>query len=146
MNETTLTIVGNLTDAPELRYLPSGAARVGLTVASTPRRFDRSSGEWVDGDALFMRSVAWGPLAEHAAESLSKGDRVVVTGRLRQRSFETAEGQRRQVIELEVDELGVSLRYATARPQRTTAPTRADVAGTVQDVDDQAENLVGGHG
>src|SRR4051812_19193815 len=115
MNETTLTMVGNLTEAPELRYLPSGAARAGFTVASTPRRFDRQAGAWVE--ALFLRGVAWGPIAEHAAESLSKGDRVVAVGRLRQRSFETAEGQRRQVIELEVDELGVSLRYATARPE-----------------------------
>ncbi|MEJ2865311.1 single-stranded DNA-binding protein [Actinomycetospora flava] len=145
MNETTLTIVGNLTDAPELRYLPSGAARAGLTVASTPRRFDRQSGEWTDGDALFLRAVAWGPLAEHAAESLSKGDRVVVTGRLRQRSFETAEGQRRQVIELEVDEVGVSLRYATARPQRTTAPAATVHEGDAQSARDSADELVGGH-
>ncbi|MEJ2862599.1 single-stranded DNA-binding protein [Actinomycetospora flava] len=149
MNETTLTIVGNLTDAPELRYLPSGAARAGFTVASTPRRFDRQTGEWIDGDALFLRAVAWGPLAEHAAESLSKGDRVVVTGRLRQRSFETAEGARRQVIELEVDEVGVSLRYATARPQRTSAPAPADRNGAAERVDDSAgdsaDELVGGH-
>ncbi|MDD7967798.1 single-stranded DNA-binding protein [Actinomycetospora lemnae] len=128
MNETTLTIIGNLTEAPELRYLPSGAARAGFTVASTPRRFDRQSGSWVDGDALFLRCVAWGPLAENAAESLGKGDHVVVVGRLRQRSFETAEGQRRQVIELEVDELGASLRFATARPQRVNAPA-ADANG-----------------
>ena len=149
MNETTLTIVGNLTDAPELRYLPSGAARAGFTVASTPRRFDRQAGAWVDGDALFLRAVAWGPLAEHAAESLSKGDRVVVTGRLRQRSFDTAEGQRRQVIELEVDEVGVSLRYATARPQRMTAPAPADRNGAAESADDSADDsvdeLVGGH-
>ncbi|MFL6115533.1 MAG: single-stranded DNA-binding protein [Catenulispora sp.] len=124
MNETTLTIVGNLTEAPELRFLPSGAARAGFTVASTPRRFDRQTGAWVDGEPLFLRCVAWGPLAEHTAESLGKGDRVVVAGRLRQRSFETAEGARRQVIELEVDELEVSLRYATARPQRTTRSER----------------------
>ncbi|GLZ49756.1 single-stranded DNA-binding protein [Actinomycetospora sp. NBRC 106375] len=128
MNETTLTIIGNLTEAPELRYLPSGAARAGFTVASTPRRFDRQSGSWVDGDALFLRCVAWGLLAENAAESLGKGDHVVVVGRLRQRSFETAEGQRRQVIELEVDELGASLRFATARPERVNAPT-ADADG-----------------
>jgi len=129
MNETTLTIVGNLTEAPELRFLPSGAARAGFTVASTPRRFDRQAGGWVDGEALFLRCVAWGPLAEHATESLSKGDRVVVEGRLRQRSFDTAEGQRRTVIELEVDELGVSLRFATARPQRSTT-TGTTTTGT----------------
>ena len=149
MNETTLTIVGNLTDAPELRYLPSGVARAGFTVASTPRRFDRQSGEWTDGDALFLRAVAWGPLAEHSAESLSKGDRVVVTGRLRQRSFETAEGARRQVIELEADDLGVSLRYATARPQRMSTPAPADRNGAAESADDSADEsadeLVGGH-
>ncbi|MDD7921304.1 single-stranded DNA-binding protein [Actinomycetospora callitridis] len=144
MNETTLTIVGNLTDAPDLRYLPSGAGRAGFTVASTPRRFDRQQGTWTNGDALFLRCVAWGPLAEHAAESLDKGDRVVVTGRLRQRSFETAEGQHRQLIELEVDDLGVSLRYATARPQRTTAP--AGRAGDPESAEASAEELVGGHG
>ncbi|MDD7941689.1 single-stranded DNA-binding protein [Actinomycetospora lutea] len=142
MNETTLTIVGNLTDAPELRYLPSGAARAGFTVASTPRRFDRQSGEWTDGDALFLRAVAWGALAEHAAESLSRGDRVVVTGRLRQRSFETAEGQRRQVIELEVDEVGVSLRYATARPQRMSAVAPAARNGAAESGDDSVDHLV----
>lgn len=125
MNETTLTIVGNLTEAPELRFLPSGAARAGFTVASTSRRFDRQTGGWVDGEALFLRCVAWGPTAEHASESLGKGDRVVVAGRLRQRSFETAEGERRQVIELEVDELGASLRFAVARPQRTSPPDQA---------------------
>ena len=130
MNETTLTIVGNLTEAPELRFLPSGAPRAGFTVASTPRRFDRQAGAWVDGEALFLRCVAWGPLAEHATESLSRGDRVVAEGRLRQRSFDTAEGQRRQVIELEVAELGVSLRYATARPQRTTSPDRSEPDGS----------------
>ena len=145
MNETTLTIVGNLTDAPELRYLPSGAARAAFTVASTPRRFDRQSGEWTDGDALFLRAMAWGPLAENAAESLSKGDRVVVTGRLRQRSFETAEGQRRQVIELEVDDLGVSLRYATARLQRTSPAAPADRYGAAESAGDSADELVGGH-
>ncbi len=152
MNETTLTIVGNLTEAPELRFLPSGAARAGFTVASTPRRFDRQAGAWVDGEALFLRAVAWAPLAEHACESLGKGDRVVVAGRLRQRSFDTAEGQRRQVIELEVDELGVSLRFATARPQRTAAPGRSDASEELGDtetsvgssVEDSAEGLVSG--
>ncbi|GLZ49238.1 hypothetical protein Acsp06_54230 [Actinomycetospora sp. NBRC 106375] len=144
MNETTLTIVGNLTEAPELRYLPSGAARAGFTVASTPRRFDRQAGSWVDGEALFLRCVAWGPLAEHASESLSKGDRVVVCGRLRQRSFETADGARRQVIELEVDEVGVSLRYATARPHRTTVAA-ADHHADAESVPDPGNELVGGH-
>lgn len=146
MNETTLAIVGNLTDAPELRYLPSGAARAGFTVASTPRRFDRQQGTWNDGDALFLRCVAWGPLAEHAAESLSKGDHVMVNGRLRQRSFETAEGQRRQVIELEVDDLGVSLRYATARPQRATSPVSTDQDRALESAPGSEDELVNGHG
>ena len=149
MNETTLTIVGNLTEAPELRFLPSGAARAGFTVASTPRRFDRQAGGWVDGEALFLRAVAWGPLAEHATESLGKGDRVVVTGRLRQRSFDTAEGERRQVIELEVDEVGVSLRYATARPQRMSGAAPADRNAAAESAHDSAgdsdDELVGGH-
>ena len=144
MNETTLTIVGNLTEAPELRFLPSGAVRAGFTVASTPRRFDRQAGAWVDGEALFLRCVTWGPVAEHATESLGKGDRVVVTGRLRQRSFDTAEGERRQVIELEVDELGVSLRFATARPQRTTSFGRSDTTQEPASAEDAAEGLVSG--
>jgi single-strand DNA-binding protein len=144
MNETTLTIVGNLTAEPELRYLPSGAARASFTVASTARRFDRQAGEWTDGDALFLRGVAWGPLAEHVAESLSKGDRVVVNGRLRQRSFETAEGQRRQVVELEVDDLGVSLRYATARPQPTKTPGSADHDGAPAGGPGSEDEPVGG--
>ncbi len=135
MNETTLTIVGNLTEAPELRFLPSGAARAGFTVASTPRRFDRQAGGWVDGEALFLRCAVWGPLAEHACESLGKGDRVVAEGRLRQRSFETTEGGRRRVIELEVDELGVSLRYTTARAQRTTSPGRSEPEGSSEPTD-----------
>lgn len=158
MNETTLTIVGNLTEAPELRFLPSGAARAGFTVASTSRRFDRHSGGWMDGEALFLRCVAWGPTAEHATESLSKGDRVVVEGRLRQRSFDTAEGGRRTVIELEVDELGVSLRFATARPQRsTTGATTTDTAttgtttagqadGSDEDASGEVEGLVSSDG
>jgi single-strand DNA-binding protein len=144
MNETTLTIVGNLTAEPDLRYLPSGAARASFTAASTPRRFDRQQGEWTDGDALFLRCVTWGPLAEHVAESLSKGDHVVVNGRLRQRSFETAEGQRRQVVELEVDDLGVSLRYATARPQRATSPASTDHDGAPESGQDPVDELVGG--
>ena len=145
MNETTLTIVGNLTEAPELRFLPSGAARAGFTVASTARRFDRQTGGWVDGDVLFLRCVAWGPTAEHASESLGKGDRVVVAGRLRQRSFETAEGERRQVIELEVDELGASLRFTVARPQRTSPADQTTETATGAEPS-AAEGLVSGDG
>lgn len=113
--ETTVTVVGNLTADPELRFIPSGAAVANFTVASTPRIYDRQSGEWKDGEALFMRCSVWREAAENVAESLTRGARVVVTGRLRQRSFETREGEKRTVIELEVDEIGPSLRYATAK-------------------------------
>ena len=112
-NETITTIVGNLTADPELRFTPNGHAVANFTVASTPRTFDRQSGEWKDGDALFMRCTIWRDAAEHVAESLTCGDRVVVQGRLRQRSFETRDGDKRTVVELEVDEIGPSLRYAT---------------------------------
>ena len=114
-NETITTIVGNLTADPELRFTPNGVAVANFTVASTPRTFDRQSGEWRDGDALFLRCTAWRDPAEHIAESLTRGDRVVVQGRLRQRSFETRDGDKRTVIELDVDEIGPSLRYATVK-------------------------------
>src|SRR5438067_9520521 len=104
--ETVITVVGNLTDDPELRFTPSGAAVASFTVASTPRTFDRASGEWKDGDALFMRCSIWRQAAENVAESLTRGMRVVVQGRLRQRSFETREGEERTVVEMEVDEVG----------------------------------------
>ncbi len=113
--ETVITVVGNLTDDPELRFTPSGAAVASFTVASTPRTFDRNSNEWKDGDALFLRCSIWRQAAENVAESLTKGMRVVVQGRLRQRSYETREGEKRTVVELEVDEVGPSLRYATAK-------------------------------
>lgn len=111
--ETTLTIIGNLTADPELRFTPSGAAVANFTVASTPRTYDRQSGEWKDGDALFMRCAVWKDAAEHVAESLTRGARVMVVGRLTQRSFEK-DGQKRTVIEMTVDEIGPSLKYATA--------------------------------
>ena len=113
--ETVITVVGNLTADPELRFTPSGAAVANFTVASTPRFFDRQSGEWKDGEALFLRCNIWRQAAENVAESLTRGARVVVQGRLRQRSFETREGEKRTVVELEVDEVGPSLRYATAK-------------------------------
>ncbi|SHL47437.1 single-strand DNA-binding protein [Pseudonocardia thermophila] len=112
--EPQVTIVGNLTADPELRFTTTGAAVASFTVASTPRTLDRETGEWRDGDPLFMRCNIWRQPAEHVAESLTKGMRVIVTGRLRQRSFETREGEKRTVVELEVDEVGPSLRYATA--------------------------------
>lgn len=113
--ETVITVVGNLTADPELRFTPSGAAVANFTVASTPRTFDRQSGEWKDGEALFLRCNIWRQAAENVAESLPRGARVVVQGRLRQRSFETKEGEKRTVVEMEVDEVGPSLRYATAK-------------------------------
>jgi single-strand DNA-binding protein len=112
--ETVITVIGNLTADPELRFTPSGAAVANFTVASTPRTFDRQSGEWKDGDALFLRCNVWRQAAENVAESLTRGSRVMAQGRLKQRSFETKEGEKRSVIELEVDEIGPSLRYATA--------------------------------
>jgi len=138
--ETTLTIVGNLTADPELRFTPTGHAVADFTVASTPRNYDRQAGQWRDGEPLFLRCTAWRQLAEHAAESLTRGTRVIVTGRLRQRSFELTEGGTRTVTELDVDELGPSLRYSTTRVTKTTrnttttseptATTAAAAAGT----------------
>jgi single-strand DNA-binding protein len=116
--ETTITIVGNLTDDPELRFTPSGAAVAKFRIASTPRTLDRQSGEWKDGEPLFLACNIWRDAAEHVAESLQRGARVIVQGRLRQRSYETREGEKRTVYELEVDEIGPSLRYATAKVQR----------------------------
>ncbi|MGY1706282.1 single-stranded DNA-binding protein [Geodermatophilus sp. SYSU D00697] len=112
--DTVLTIIGNLTSDPELRWTPSGAAVADFTIASTPRTLDRQTQEWKDGEALFLRCSCWRQMAEHVAESLTRGSRVMAQGRLKQRSFETKEGEKRTVVELEVDEIGPSLRYATA--------------------------------
>ncbi|HEY0238891.1 MAG TPA: single-stranded DNA-binding protein [Friedmanniella sp.] len=117
--ETTITVIGNLTADPELRFTPSGAAVANFTVASTPRTFDRQSNEWKDGDTLFLRCSIWREAAENVAESLTKGTRVIVSGRLVQRSYETREGEKRTVYELQVDEVGPSLRYASAKITRT---------------------------
>jgi single-strand DNA-binding protein len=116
--DTIMTVIGNLTADPELRFTASGAAVANFTVASTPRTFDRATGEWKDGEALFLRCNIWRQPAENVAESLTRGARVIVSGRLKQRSFETKEGEKRTVIELEVDEIGPSLRYATAKINR----------------------------
>ncbi|HEX7744132.1 MAG TPA: single-stranded DNA-binding protein [Micromonosporaceae bacterium] len=116
--DTTITVIGNLTDDPELRFTPSGAAVAKFRVASTPRFMDRASGEWKDGEPLFLSCTVWRQAAENVAESLQRGTRVIVSGRLRQRSYETREGEKRTVIELEVDEIGPSLRYATAKVQK----------------------------
>ncbi|MBY9074147.1 single-stranded DNA-binding protein [Nocardioides sp. WL0053] len=118
--ETPITVVGNLTADPELRFTPSGAAVANFTVASTPRTFDRQSNEWKDGEALFLNCSVWRQAAENAAESLQRGMRVVVQGRLKARSFETREGEKRTVFEIDVDEVGPSLKYATAKVTKTT--------------------------
>ena len=119
-NDTIMTIVGNLVAAPEWRFQPSGAAVASFTVASTPRSFDKNANEWRDGETLFMRCSIWRDAAENVAESLTKGMRVIVQGRLVQRSFETRDGDKRTVIEMQVDEIGPSLAYATAKVTRAS--------------------------
>jgi len=121
--DTVITIIGNLTADPELRFTPSGAAVANFTVASTPRQFDRTSNEWKDGETLFMRCSVWRDAAENVAESLQRGARVLVSGRLKSRSYETKEGEKRTVIEMDVDEVGPSLKYATAKVNRTQRGT-----------------------
>src|SRR5215213_2792855 len=118
--ETVITVVGNLVDDPELRFTPSGAAVANFRIASTPRTLDKQTNEWKDGDALFLSCSVWRQAAENVAESLQKGMRVVVQGRLKQRQYETREGEKRTVVELDVDEVGPSLKYATAKVARTT--------------------------
>jgi single-strand DNA-binding protein len=120
--DTVITVIGNLTSDPELRWTPSGAAVANFTIASTPRTLDRETQEWKDGEALFLRCSVWRQAAENVAESLTRGSRVMAQGRLRQRSYETKEGEKRTVIELEVDEIGPSLRYATATVARAARP------------------------
>ena len=117
--DTVITIIGNITGDPELRFTPSGAAVANFTVASTPRAFDRQSNEWKDGETLFMRCSVWRDAAENVAESLNRGTRVIVSGRLKSRSYETKEGEKRTVVEMEVDEVGPSLRYASAKVTKT---------------------------
>jgi len=126
--ETVITVVGNLTSDPELRYTQNGLAVANFTIASTPRTLDRGSNEWKDGEALFLRASVWREFAEHVAGSLTKGSRVIVQGRLKQRSYETKEGEKRTSFELEVDEIGPSLRYATA--QVTRAASSRDGGGS----------------
>jgi single-strand DNA-binding protein len=127
--ETTITVIGNLVDDPELRFTPSGAPVANFRIASTPRTFDRQSNEWKDGDTLFMRCSIWREAAENVAESLTKGTRVIVTGRLVQRSYETREGEKRTVVELQVDEVGPSLRYASAKLTRTQRSSGGGFSG-----------------
>ncbi|HUQ00415.1 MAG TPA: single-stranded DNA-binding protein [Aeromicrobium sp.] len=124
--ETIITVIGNLTDDPELKFTPSGAAVANFTVASTPRTFDRQTNEWKDGDALFLRCAAWRQLAENVAESLQKGQRVIVTGALRVRQYERQDGSKGTSVEMNVDEVGPSLKFATAK---VTKATRSGSAG-----------------
>jgi len=119
--DTQITIVGNLTADPELKFTPSGAAVANFTIASTPRQFDRATNEWKDGDTLFLRCSIWREAAENVAESLTKGARVIAQGNLVQRSYDTNEGEKRTVVELQVDEIGPSLRYATAKVTKKAA-------------------------
>lgn len=118
--DVVITVVGNLTADPEIRFVSTGAAVASFTVASTPRTFDKTSGQWKDGEALFLRCSVWRTTAENLAESLTRGARVIVQGRLVQRSYETREGEKRTVVEMQVDEIGPSLRYATAKIQKAT--------------------------
>ncbi len=118
--ETIITLVGNLTADPELRFTPSGAPVANFTVASTPRTFDRATSEWKDGDAMFLNCAVWRQAAENVAESLTKGMRVIVQGRLRSRSYETREGEKRTVFEVDVEEIGPALKYATAKVTRSS--------------------------
>jgi single-strand DNA-binding protein len=142
-NDTTITVVGNLTNDPELRFTPSGSPVANFTIASTPRTFDKNSNAWKDGESLFLRCAVWKEPAENVAESLTKGTRVIVSGRLKSRSYETKEGEKRTVIELEVDEIGPSLKYANAKVNRTqrgnggggfsNTPTSTDNFGAAAD-------------
>ena len=134
--DTTITMIGNLVDDPEVRFTPSGAAVAKFRVASTPRYLDKATNEWKDGESLFLQCQIWRQAAENVAESLTKGMRVILSGRLKQRSYETKEGEKRTVFEVEVDEVGPSLRNATAKVTRTqraaggaAAPAAADTFG-----------------
>ena len=127
--DTVITVIGNITDDPELRFTPGGAAVANFTVASTPRFLDKASNEWKDGDTLFLRCSVWRQVAENVAESLQRGTRVIVQGRLKQRSYETKEGEKRTVVELEVDEVGPSLKYATAKVNRVSRSSEGGFGG-----------------
>lgn len=127
--ETIITVIGNLTDDPELKFTPSGAAVANFTVASTPRTFDKQTNEWKDGDALFLRCAAWRQLAENVAESLQKGQRVIVTGALRVRQYERQDGTKGTSVEMNVDEVGPSLRFATAKVTKATRSSSGGGSG-----------------
>jgi single-strand DNA-binding protein len=131
--ETTITITGNLVDNPELRFTPAGQPVANFRIASTPRYRDNATGEWKDGDTLFLTCVAWRQLAEHITESLEKGTKAIVTGRLRQRSYETKEGEKRTVYELQVDEAGPALSRATAKVTKVSRNGTGDGQGAAAD-------------
>jgi single-strand DNA-binding protein len=137
--ETVITVVGNLTADPELRYTQNGLPVANFTIASTPRTFDRQANEWKDGEALFLRASVWREFAEHVAGSLTKGSRVIATGRLKQRSYQDREGNNRTSIELEVDEIGPSLRYATAQVTRAASSGGGGGGGPRQQVQQGAD-------
>jgi len=141
--ETIITVIGNLTNDPELRFTPGGDAVANFTIASTPRTFDRNSNEWKDGDPLFLRSSLWREAAQNAAETLTKGMRVIASGRLKQRSFEQ-DGQKRTVIEFEVDEIGPSLKYANAKVNRTQRNAGSQPAQSQQPAQQPAQGGWGG--
>ena len=142
--ETVITVVGNLTSDPELRYTQNGLAVANFTIASTPRTFDRASNEWKDGEALFLRASVWREFAEHVASSLTKGSRVMAQGRLKQRSYETKEGEKRTSMELEIDEIGPSLRYATAQVTRASSSRDGAGGGSFGGGRPQGQGAVGG--
>jgi single-strand DNA-binding protein len=127
--ETNITVIGNLTDDPELKFTPSGAAVANFTVASTPRTFDRQTNEWKDGDALFLRCAAWRQMAENVAESLQKGQRVIVTGSLKIRNFERQDGSKGTSVEINVEEVGPSLKWATAKVTKASRSGGGDFGG-----------------
>lgn len=134
MQDNTTTLVGNLTDDPEVRFTSTGTAVANFTIASSSRVFDKDSGQWRDGDTLFLRCTVWQRSAENLADSLTKGVRVIVSGRLRQRSFETREGDKRTSVELVVDEIGVSLRYATVTVTKTTKGSTSAATNPTSDL------------
>ena len=144
--ETVITVVGNLTADPELRYTQNGLPVANFTIASTPRTFDRQANEWKDGEALFLRASVWREFAEHVAGSLTKGMRVIAQGRLRQRSYQDREGNNRTAIELEVDEIGPSLRYATAQVTRAASNGGGQSSRPQQQVSDEPWSTPGSSG
>ena len=146
MFETPITVVGNLVADPELRFIPSGAAVANFRIASTPRQFNRDTNQWEDGEALFLTCNCWRQMAENVAESLTKGMRVIVNGRLKQRSYQTREGENRTVFEVEVDEVGPSLKYATANVQRTPREGNSGYGRPQQQQQQQQPQNMGGFG